>query len=509
MLNPLIPLKPDQAAFLGINNQPKASQEAFDGARTSKARSILPTPNLSPGRQITSYTRQKLLDNFTVIRNNMGLLRRMVSRTVAGAVGNGISPKSTTSDLEWNAKADEWFHTVAMSKNFDIEKRRSFYRMQASVCADLVGPGESFTNIVSDGTNPAKFQLISPQHIRDSFTGTKKRAKTFDGLVLDEKTSAVLQYCYTTDGQKETLLNADGVLHVYDMERSGQYRGLPWCYHGTNSMIDVMDLVALEKSTTKIHSGLAAVVKNNSGTVGTQGLLSQVLDETDLDPVTGLETKKALERMLGGQIPFLAKGEELQLLNSSRQSLVFTGLVDWLEQDICAGYGLHREFVKGLDLGGTDRRFAIDEAQTFFDSVGTIIIDDWSAPVRVRMLSDAMASGAIPECKDPAWPLKVTWQRPKRCTVDRGREAAAMISLLDRGLISHEDYHASYGEDGAQKDLERIKEVARQKRQVKEQSAIDGVFLLWEEVFFRGPGIQPIQPAQPKPATPPTKPSKP
>lgn len=502
MLNTLIPLTPDQAAFLGVS-QPKASQEAFDGARTSKARSVLPVPNLQAGRQITSYTRQKLLDNFTVIRNNMGLLRRMVSRTVDGAVGNGISPKSTTDDQEWNKAADAWFHTAAMSKTFDLENRRNFYRMQASVCADLVGPGESFTNIVIGSDGRAQFQLISPQHIRDA--GDRKKT-TLDGLVLDKKTSRVLEYCFSTEYGKAQFLSADGVLHVFDMERSGQYRGLPWCYHGITSLIDVLDLVALEKAATKIHSALAAVVKNNSGTIGTQGLLSQIVEETDLDPVTGEETKKALERMLGGQIPFLAKGEELQLLNSSRQSLVFAGHVDWLEMDICIGYGLHREFVKGIgDLGGANTRFVVDEAQTFFEKVGTMIIDDWSAPVRVRMLSDAMRLGLIPQCSDPMWPLKVTWQRPKRCTVDRGRDAAAMISLLDRGLISHEDYHASYGEDGAQKDLERIKEVSRQKKQVKEQSALDGTYMLWEEVFFRGPGIQPIQPAQAKPTPTPAK----
>ena len=498
-----IPLTPDQEAFLNRGNpQPQASHEAFEGAKTSRHRSALPQPNLAPGKQIPSYTRQTLLERFTVIRNNMGLMRRLVSRTVAGAVGNGISPKSTTTDAEWNKAADEWFHKVAMSKAFDLEGRRNFYKMQASVCADLVGPGESFTNIVQEGTEQAKFQLISPQHIKD---GGDKKKKTIDGLVLDPKTSAVLEYCYSTEYGKAQFLSADGVLHVFDMERSGQYRGLPWCYHGINSLIDVLDLVALEKASAKIHSALAAVVKKASGTVGTAGLLSEAVDEIGLDPVTGEETKRVLEKMLGGQIPFLAAGEELQLLNSTRQSAVFAGHIDWLEQDICVGYGLHREYIKGLDLGGTDRRFAIDEAQTFFDSVGTMIIDEWSAPVRVRMLSDAMRLGLIPQCNDNNWPLAVVWQRPARGTVDRGREANAMISLMDRGLLTSDEYHGSFGNDGAQKDLERIKEVARQKKQVKEIADQEGVFLLWEEVFFRGPGIQPIQPAQAKPATP-TKP---
>ena len=486
-----IPLTPDQAAFLGVD-QPKASHESFDGAQTSRVRTVLPRPNLEPVRQIPSYTRKRLVDNFHVIRNNnTGLLRQLIRRTVIGAVGNGIAPKAVTQDEAWNARHDEWFHRIAMSENLDFEGRRSFYEMQAAVVRDLTGPGEHFTNFVDvPGEDLPKLQLIPPQLIQDS-----GKNDTVDGLLLDKKSSAVRKYCYSVEWGKRQMLDAENVLHVYDMERSGQYRGLPWIYHGINSFIDIGDLTALEKQAAKIHSALAAVVKNSSGTVGTTGITGRVAKATEtttLEDGTTEEKQRALEKMLGGAVPFLGKDESLDLLTSNRPSAVFTGFLDWLECDICIGYGLTREFIKAIgDLGGANTRFVVDEAQRFFDMVGTIIIDKWSAKVRTRLVAAAMQSGALPMCSDPEWPLKVHWQRPAKGTVDRGRDAAANISLLEKGLLSHADYHGWSGEDGAQKDKERILEVAKQKKLVDEIAKTEGVQLTWEEIFDRGGGSKP------------------
>ena len=504
----IIPLTEDQLAFLG-QTQPRANIDAFDAARESTARTILPRVYPDAQRQITSYNRSILVQKFHLLRNNVGLLKHMINRTVAGAVGNGIAPKAVTNDDEWNKRHDEWFERVAMNPAaFDYEERRTFYRMQASVGRELVGPGEAFTNVVDvKGEYLPRFQLIPGHMIKDG----DNRRKTMDGLVLDTKSSAVRAYAYVTSenyNAKTQYLDADNVLHVFDMERSGQYRGLPWIYHGINSLIDVGDLTALEKQAAKTHSAMAAVVKNNTGTVGTSGIAGRLSREFSLvDAAAQKELdpdfkNRALEKMLGGQIPFLSNGEELQLLTSTRPSAVFTGFLDWLVRDIAWGFGLPMEYVwKIAELGGANTRFVIDEAQIFFDWVGTLIIDDWSSKVRKRMVGAAINAGMLPACDDPEWPLKVHWQRPARGSVDRGREAQSDIALLEKGLLSHADYHARFGEDGESKMIDRIREVAKQKKKVAEISASEGVEMEWDEIFNSGSG-KPGEPASKDPSMP-------
>ncbi len=505
----LIPLTEDQARFLGVST-PKASHESFPGALTTTARTSPPTPNLTRENAIPTYTRQKLVERFHALRNSAGILRKMVARTVKGAVGGGISPKATSEDAEWNKAHDEYFEVFAMSPGLiDYEERRTFYEMQASVAAELIGPGESFTNVVDvDGESLPRFQLIPCQFIRDA--GTK--LKNIDGLVLDPKSSAVRKYIYSPEYGKATPLDAEDVLHVYDWERAGQYRGLPWIYHGVNSLIDIGDLTQLEKSAAKIHSAMAAVVKGGNGTVGggLGGIVETATKQAQNEDGTTTDYKVALQKMLGAQVPFLPADKELQLLTSTRPSAVFTGFLTWLAQDIAAGFGIPVEYVTTIDaLGGVNTRFVVDEAQLFFDSVGTMVIDRWSRHVRNRVISAAMQSGRLLQCKDPNWPIKCDWRRPARGTVDRGKEAQSNISLMQQGMLTFGEYHGGFGKDGYEMAEERIKEVAWQKMKVAEIAKESGIQLDWSEIFDRGGGSPPANAT--KEETPPatkTKPAK-
>lgn len=478
----MLPLTRDQARFLGAS-QPRAGSEAFDGARESGARSRLPRPQLGQKTQIPSYTRVALLEKQQFLHNNVGLVKHMSDRTVLGAVGNGIIAKSVTLDSEWNKRADAFYENVSMSPLlFDYEERLTQYEMQAMICRSLIGPGESFTNMVDGDDGMPRMQTIPCQFIRD---GGGKR-DTLDGLVLDPKSSAVRQYCYSREWGKATYLKAANVLHVYRPDRTMQYRGIPWISHGINALIDMMDLTAFEKQSEKFRAALAGYVRNSSGTVGKSGITGKILEEAaSTDDPEG--RRMALEKIFGGEIPFLGKDEELIPMAGTRNSAIFSGFLDWIARDVAIGYGLKKEYVISIiEAGGANTRFILDEAQIFFDAVQTMIVDKWCRHVRIKVLGRAMAKGLIPQCKDPEWPLKAIWKGPAKGTVDAGKTAQSDIALMDKGLITHDDYHARAGRDGEHKWKERVDEVISQKKYVKERAKAEGVEVTYDEVFNAG-----------------------
>ena len=463
---------------------------AFEGANYSTARSFIVAPTLDQKQQIDSYSRVELLRRYHWLRNNIGLVRRLVNGSVRYAVGQGIAPKSMSKDEPWNVAADEWFNRVASNKAlFDYEGRIDYYRAQIQVGTTMAGEGEIFTNCVEPagkGDYIPKFQLLAPARINGAFGASSKAGLSddeciIDGLVLDKASTRVKRYRVpnqpTDPNPKDWVdLDADNVIHTYDPERVGQLRGITWLYHGVNSLIDMLDLTSLEKHAVKVHSTLAAVVKNKIGNAGNSGLtgqLSKLLTTSQMQAAQANDPtlkNQLLQKIFGGGlVPFLSPDEELELLSSDRPSPVFTGFLDWLVRDIAWGFGVSPEFIWAVaGMGGANTRYILADAQWFFTYIGSLIVNEWAQPVRLRMLSAAMLANqrnpklGIPQCKDPNWMAAdaVHWQRPPKITADAGKEAQANIDLLANGMQTWNDYWGGLGADGDRKVVERITEVA-------------------------------------------------
>lgn len=455
---------------------------SFDGANTSTARSQVMPLSFDQRKQITPYTRKQLLTKYHSLRNNVGLVKRLVAGAARYAVGTGISPKAMTSDEEWNKLHDDWFEQVAVNPLlFDYEGRVHYYRAQKTVAMSVMGEGEIFTNCVDpEELGPEyyipQFQLIAAAKVDNA--GDTAKDNLFDGLVLDRDTNRVLKYRIPNTADNKggyTDLDAEHVIHTYDPERVGQLRGITWLYHGVNSLIDILDLTALEKHAAKVHSALAAAVKNKSGNTGNSGLTGQLealLTKAQQQQLQGMNPNArnaVLERIFGGGIvPFLNADEELQLLTSSRPSPVFTGFLDWLVRDIAWGFGVSPEFIWALaGMGGANTRTILADAQSFFTDIATMVIDGWAAPVRNRMVAAAILANqknsalGIRDCKDPLWRTKIHWQTPPRITADPGKEAQANIDLLNNGMNTWADFWGGQGKTGRAKIQERIREVAQ------------------------------------------------
>jgi len=466
---------------------------SFGGANYTSSRSFAPYFPLDARREVDTWTRVELLRKFRWLRNNVGLVRRLVNGTARYSVGGGIIPRSTTTDETWNKLSDAWFDNWASNKKVcDIEGRHNFWAMQRQCARGVVGDGEMFTQLIGnmEGTHPDDTVLGTPQlqnyeshEIADS---SSKPDDTVDGLVLNKYNKATAYRVIVDQSGNYVDIPAEAMVHAYDPERIGQLRGITWLYHGVNSLIDIMDLGALEKQSVKVHSMLAVAVKNKAGEAGGTGLtgtLQTLVTKAQKQANPTLQQATLEKAFGGGMIPWLNSDEELQLLTSNRPSPTFTGFLDWLVRDIAWGFGTSPEFVWSLaGMGGANTRMILEDAQWFFQEVQQIVIESWSAPIRTWVLAKAMKMNerdsalGIPRCKDPQW-WNCTWQVPPRITVDQGRDGQLEIDRLLVGFNTIEDYWSARGHDGREKIVARIREV----KFAQEQCAKEGV--RYEDVF--------------------------
>jgi capsid protein len=161
--------------------------------------------------------------------------------------------------------------------------------------------------------------------------------------------------------------------------------------------------------------------------------------------------------------------------------------VDYLTREIAYSIGVSPEVIWQLgSLGGTATRAALQDADVFFQSVRSIIENQFCQRFWRYALWHAIQTGELP---DPGndW-FRVSFVSPPKISVDFGRDSRAMLELVRAGLLSRRKYHNMLGEDADTQMEDIIREAARRKKMVQEIASEEGVELTLQEVFPPAPG---------------------
>ena len=243
-------------------------------------------------------------------------------------------------------------------------------------------------------------------------------------------------------------VDTENVLHIYDSERAGLGRGLPWVYHGVNQGIDIVDLLGLEKRASKVHAAFAATMKTRSGAFGD----SSFGKKDKVDP--------NFEKIFGGNTIHLEPDEEVNLLRSDRPNADLIKLLDYLGRDAVVGAGLSPEFIWDMsEMGGANTRYILADVEILLKVIRRIVIDKFCIHFRRLVLASAMDRGELPICKDPNFD-SATWQTPPSLTVDRGRDGKLNIELVRNGMMSLNQYWSEQGYDPRKMRKQCIREIA-------------------------------------------------
>jgi capsid protein len=235
--------------------------------------------------------------------------------------------------------------------------------------------GESFLLLTKGDSGRPRLQLIEPQQVATP-TGQEQSPDIFDGVRFDTKTGRALSYFIgqeTNQGQLTEIrsISSDSIVHIYEAQRAGQLRGLPFVACVINDLHDLDDLQKLEMESCKLASSVAQVIKTSSGEVQASSLRSGVVGSQGT-------AQTYYENVFGSTVKVLKSGDEFEQFQADRPNVNMREYWRSLTEKVCAGVGIPYVLVFPEGMQGTVYRGAISMAETFFRARSSVI----SAAVR-------------------------------------------------------------------------------------------------------------------------------
>ncbi|MBR5185641.1 MAG: phage portal protein, partial [Akkermansia sp.] len=285
----------------------------FEGANRSPRRASVPgsapqdaTLDLSPG------IRSELVRRSRYLVKNSGFLREIVGSMALYSIGDGILPQPASKDTAWNKKALDYF--TRWARHADISGRFNLIQCEHLACKALDVDGEIFILKTMENGEP-KIQLIESHRIGSSDIDESKTS-FIDGVQLSNVGKPVAYRLLKDDGGF-TDLKAHDVLHIFDPDAVSQLRGFPTLQHSINHMLDVMELLALEKHAVKDNADVARVLKTNKVNVDDRDF------RIDTPRTPSGSDAGFLQTILGGKLVKLQPDEALESFQSNRPSPTF------------------------------------------------------------------------------------------------------------------------------------------------------------------------------------------
>lgn len=290
-------------------------ESASVGRRTDGWHRLSTDANAAASGAALSLLRAQARD---LVRNNPWA-RRGVRRILSDAVGCGIRPKATGRGAEL---AMQRWRTWAETTECDAAGRLTFYGLQRLALNTIAQSGEVLVRrrfrLPGDGLSvPLQLQILEPDYLdtgRDGFIGDAG-GPVVQGVEFDVIGRRVAYWLFDRHpgstgmiaaGGKIAPLSkrvpADGILHVFDVERPGQVRGPSWF-----ASIDVLlhDLGEFQDATLvkqKIAAMLTAFVTDSGD--GTTQIGQQGTDSASSQPTETFEPGMIVPLQPGKQVTF-------------------------------------------------------------------------------------------------------------------------------------------------------------------------------------------------------------
>lgn len=394
-------------------------------------------PGAAPGdtkRDLTPGVRNELVRRSRYLCKNSGFVRELVGNMAIYSTGDGIKPQAQSADPTWNRQAEEYFANWATQ--CEVTRRFSFEECQSLVCRGIDVDGEYFIHKTRDKNNRPILQLIEAHRVGDTAGATE----TVDGIGLDEVGAPSFYRLILDDGTFRDL-PAESVLHVFEPESSSAVRHPATIQHSINHVLDEMELLALEKHAVKDNADVARILKTDRGEIedetGDYSVGREPVPMDGSDPVS-------LQRIIGGKLVALKPNESLDSFQSNRPSPTFTGFLDFIRRDSALGVLPYEFAADSSKIGGAGVRLVVAKADRRFSFRQLILTQRFIRPVWAYVIGDAIAQGFLPD--QLGW-QRVRFQKPKRVTVDAGRESQQNRADVETGLKTLSESYAELGLD--------------------------------------------------------------
>jgi hypothetical protein len=260
-------------------------------------------------------------------------------------------------------------------------------------------------------------------------------------------------------------------MHIYTPEVASGARAYSPLQHSINNVVDMLEIVSLEKFAVKMNSDVVRTLNREPGQFdNSQSDFEAFGMRPKGYPEGGNNITDANEAstFIGGKILALGPGEKLESFESNRPNPTFTGFLEHLVRDSLAGT-LPYEFVHDPSkAGGASMRLVVAKADRQFKQLQTVLINRFLTPLWGYVIGTAIKNGELPA--NDNW-TRVMWTTPKRLTVDASRDSAQNRADIAMGI-------KTLG-DNAQEDGEHlstlIKRRVREAKNIMNECASEGV----------------------------------
>jgi lambda family phage portal protein len=354
----------------------------------------------------------------------------------------GIVPKAKTGNTGIDKIVDaEWPY---FAEACDTPQRLDFYGMQTLTVRTMAESGEA---IVRFRPQPADFGLRIPLQLQMLEADFLDQARTMglvnghvmEGVQFDEKGRRVAYWLFSYHPGGVLILNprggivsqpvpAEQIMHVYQVLRPGQVRGVPWLAPVMMALRDLDDYCDAERVRKKVEACVTAFVTQPEGADG------EPMGIAGTDPSSGLP----VESFQPGMVEYLKPGQEIKFNNPTPAGGYREYKMTEL-QGIMAGIGLPYELGTG-DMSQVNysswRGGMLGFRNTVENYRWLTLIPLFCMPVWRRFIDVLVLQGKIPASadEDPQINLRtVQWTAPRFESVDPVKDAESVLKDVRMG----------------------------------------------------------------------------
>lgn len=410
----------------------------YDGASKSRHHSDWLAGNSSANMEVNEalvWLRNRSRD---LGRNNP--YARKAFRTIPNnVIGTGIIPTpviKAKSEEKWIKEAWKvWGEKIVC----DYDQRYNFYGIQRLALRTMLESGECLIRRVRASSNykvPLRLQVLEADYIDTSKHDVSWRLdRTTNEKYLDyygirfnrygERVGYWLYSAHPSEFLSESkLVPASDIIHLYEAERSGQMRGVPFTASVMLRLRDLDDYEFTERIRNKIAACFSVFITDDS----------EDDSNTDADE---------LEKMEPGAIQRLAPGKSVTIA----QPPSHTGYKEYVGNNlhgIAAGLGVTYENLTG-DFSNVNfssgRMGWIEFAREVEHLQWNIIIPQFCERAYEWFVEAAKLAGYI----SMSTSVEATWTAPRREMIDPYKEIQAIKLQLRSGLISWSEVVKMFG----------------------------------------------------------------
>ena len=414
----------------------KRYYEAADKGRRGKSFRL--ARRTGPNTEIASALTELRARSRLMVRNN-GWAKRAVEAVVKHTIGEGIRPaliineKDRNKRIEINRRIKEIWHNWAETTACDWYGKTDMYGLQEMAMRSIVEGGDMIVVLRREksGEVPIKIQLCEGDFIDHTKNSSNDMGVARLGVQFSNE-GVLLGYWlyqqhpgegYTFGIKTESEFHSkENVLHVFEVLRIGQVRGVPFGVSAFMKLSDFGDYEDAQLMKQKVAACFSAFI------VG-----SEMPSDKEPD----------LERLEPGVIERLGTGETVEFAEPPSVG-DYDNYNTRILQGVAAAYGITYEMLT-MDysrVNFTSGRMAkIDVTNNFRSWQYRMMMPQFCAPVWDWFMDACLISGALTQR------VATDWTAPRVQQLDPVKETNALIMQRSAGMTTLSEIIRENGRD--------------------------------------------------------------